>query len=273
MRRTSVLLEFSENVYDALVEPLKRSKSFSKFVSALVTGYLNDPYIKAYADGNLDDYKKAYVSAFDDQLDEMSESLANMGFFADALESVSAGGKDHFAEKKKKAEEDGAHFGVSGKSTKGKSEGTDSDYKKDLEGLENAVNARMDRLENSMNAFLVNMTTLLQTSTVGVGGAVSGLVAPAQVDTGVSGKVSEKPFISMPSVVSQSSKEDNEAETGGSLGEDVVSTENKGINEVNSEVKPYVEKSVESVEKQTAGNSDEDDFISSMLDGNMFSFE
>ena len=269
MRRTSVLLEFSENVYDSLVEPLKRSKSFSKFVSALVTGYLNDPYIKAYADGNLDDYKKASVSAFDDQLDEMSESLANMGFFADALESVSAGGKDHFAEKKKKAEEDGAHFGVSGKS----SEGTDSDYKKDLEGLENAVNARMDRLENSMNAFLVNMTTLLQTGTVGVGGAVSGSVAPARVVMGVSGKVSEKPTISTPSVLSQSSKEDNEAETGGSLGEDVVSTENEGINEVTSEVKPYVEKSVESVEKQTAGNSDEDDFISSMLDGNMFSFE
>ena len=159
MRRTSVLLEFSENVYDSLVEPLKKSKSFSKFVSALVTGYLNDPYIKAYADGNLDDYKKAYVEAFDDQLDEMSESLANMGFFADALESVSAGGKDHFAEKKKKAEEDGAHFGVSEKPSKGKSEGSESDYKKDLEGLENSVNARIDRLENSMNAFLVNMTT------------------------------------------------------------------------------------------------------------------
>lgn len=269
MRRTSVLLEFSENVYDSLVEPLKRSKSFSKFVSALVTGYLSDPYIKAYADGNLDDYKKASVSAFDDQLDEMSESLASMGFFADALESVSAGGKDHFAEKKKKAEEDGAHFGVSGKSTKGKSEGTDSDYKKDLEGLENAVNARMDRLENSMNAFLVNMTTLLQTGIVGVGGAVSGSAAPAGVDN----RVLEKPVVSTSSVLSQSTKEDSKSETGSSLGEDVVSSGQKGINETHSEVKPYVEKSVESVEKSNTGNSGEDDFISSMLDGNMFSFE
>ena len=117
------------------------------------------------------------------------------------------------------------------------------------------------------------MTTLLQTGIVGVGGAVSGSVAPAGAIMGVSGKVSEKPIISTPSVLSQSSKEGNEAETGGSLSEDVVSSENKGINEANSEVKPYVEKSVESVEKQTAGNSDEDDFISSMLDGNMFSFE
>lgn len=269
MRRTSVLLEFSENVYDSLVEPLKRSKSFSKFVSALVTGYLNDPYIKAYADGNLDDYKKAYVAAFDDQLDEMSESLANMGFFADALESVSAGGKDHFAEKKKKAEEDGAHFGVSEKLSKGNSEGSDSDYKKDLEGLENSVNARIDRLENSMNAFLVNMTTLLQTGTVGVGGAVSGSVAQVEVDN----KVSEKLVVSPQSEVNQPSKEDNKAETGSSSGEDVVSLDASGINEVHSEVKPYVEKSVESVEKSDTGNSEEDDFISSMLDGNMFSFE
>lgn len=259
MRRTSVLLEFSENVYDSLVEPLKRSKSFSKFVSALVTGYLNDPYIKAYADGNLDDYKKAYVAAFDDQLDEMSESLANMGFFADALESVSAGGKDHFAEKKKKAEEDGAHFGVSEKTSKGNSEGSDSDYKKDLEGLEKAVNARMDRLETSMNAFLVNMTTLLQT----------GSVAQVGVDNGVS----EKPVVSSPSEVSQSSKEDNKTETGSSSDGDVVSSVKMGINETHSEVKPYVEKSVESVEKSDTGNSEEDDFISSMLDGNMFSFE
>lgn len=270
MRRTSVLLEFSENVYDSLVEPLKKSKSFSKFVSALVTGYLTDPYIKAYADGNLDDYKKAYVEAFDDQLDEMSESLANMGFFADALESVSAGGKDHFAEKKKKAEEDGAHFGVSGKSSKGNSEGSESDYKKDLEGLENSVNARIDRLENSMNAFLVNMTTLLQTGTVGVqSGTGSETVASSGADSGVS----ENPVISSQSEVNQPSKEDNKAETGSSSGEDVVSSDESGINEAHSEVKPYVEKSVESVEKSDTGNSEEDDFISSMLDGNMFSFE
>ena len=268
MRRTSVLLEFSENVYDSLVEPLKRSKSFSKFVSALVTGYLSDPYIKAYADGNLDDYKKAYVSAFDDQLDEMSESLANMGFFADTLESVSAGGKDHFEEKKKKAEEDGAHFGVSEKTSKGNSEGSESDYKKDLKGLENAVNARMDRLETSMNAFLVNMTTLLQTGTVGVQSG-TGSVAQVGVDSGVS----EKPVVSTPSEVSQSSKEDNKTETGSSSGEDVVSSVKMDINETHSEVKPYVEKSVESVEKSDTGNSEEDDFISSMLDGNMFSFE
>lgn len=267
MRRTSVLLEFSENVYDSLVEPLKKSKSFSKFVSALVTGYLTDPYIKAYADGNLDDYKKAYVEAFDDQLDEMSESLANMGFFADALESVSAGGKDHFAEKKKKAEEDGVHFGVSEKPSKGKLEDSDSDYKKDLEGFENSVNARIDRLENSMNAFLVNMTTLLQTGTVGV---QSGTGSEAQA--GVDNRVSEKPVVSMPSEVSQPSKEDSNLETGSSSGEDVVSTEEKGINEMHSEVKPYVEKSVGSVEKSDTGNSEEDDFISSMLDGNMFSF-
>lgn len=259
MRRTSVLLEFSENVYDSLVEPLKKSKSFSKFVSALVTGYLTDPYIKAYADGNLDDYKKAYVEAFDDQLDEMSESLANMGFFADALESVSAGGKDHFAEKKKKAEEDGVHFGVSEKTSKGNSEGSDSDYKKDLEGLEKAVNARMDRLETSMNAFLVNMTTLLQT----------GSVAQVGVDNGVS----EKPVVSTPSASSQFSKEDIKTETGSSSDEGVVSSDQKGISETHSEVKPYVEKSVESVEKSDTGNSEEDDFISSMLDGNMFSFE
>lgn len=267
MRRTSVLLEFSENVYDSLVEPLKRSKSFSKFVSALVTGYLTDPYIRAYADGNLDDYKKAYVAAFDDQLDEMSESLANMGFFADALESVSAGGKDHFAEKKKKAEEDGAHFGVSEKSTEGNSEGSESDYKKDLEGLENTVNARIDRLENSMNAFLVNMTTLLQSGTVGVQSG-TGSKVQAEVDN----RVSEKPVVSLPSEVSQSSKEDSKLETGSSSGEDAVSSDEMGINEAHSEVKPYVEKSVESVEKSETGNSEEDDFISSMLDGNMFSF-
>ena len=73
--------------------------------------------------------------------------------------------------------------------------------------------------------------------------------------------------------MSQSSKEDNKTETDSSSDGDVVSVGKMGINETHSEVKPYVEKSVESVEKSDTGNSDEDDFISSMLDGNMFSFE
>ena len=118
-----------------------------------------------------------------------------------------------------------------------------------------------------MNAFLVNMTTLLQTGTVGVQGGTD-----SEAQAGVDNRVSEKPVVSMPSEVSQPSKEDSNLETGSSSGEDVVSTEEKGINETHSEVKPYVEKSVESVEKSDTGNSEEDDFISSMLDGNMFSF-
>lgn len=106
MRRTNIMLEFSDEVYDILVEPMKKNKSFSKLLASLVEGYLNDGYIRAYADDTLEDMRKAAVSSFSQSIDAMTESLSNMGLFADELESASLSGKTKFkAKAKKQAEE------------------------------------------------------------------------------------------------------------------------------------------------------------------------
>lgn len=106
MRRTNIMLEFSDEVYDILVEPMKKNKSFSKLLASLVEGYLNDGYIRAYADDTLEDMRKAAVSSFSQSIDAMTESLSNMGLFADELESASLSGKTKFkAKAEKQAEE------------------------------------------------------------------------------------------------------------------------------------------------------------------------
>lgn len=99
MRRTNIMLEFSDEVYDVLVEPMKKNKSFSKLLASLVEGYLNDGYIRAYADDTLEDMRRAAVDSFSASIDSMSESLSNMGLFTDELESTSLSGKTKFKQK------------------------------------------------------------------------------------------------------------------------------------------------------------------------------
>lgn len=241
MKRTSVLLEFSDGVYDTLVEPLKKNRAFSKFLSALVEGYIDDPYIRAYADGNLDEYKKASVAAFDEQLDEMSESLANMGFFADELEAMSAGGKAHFASKAKQHKDD--VFGSADTGTNGASKGEDL----------RVINERMDRIENSMSTFFSTMVTMMQS----MAGSTSNVVGSNPVDFGIH--------------TNQPANQNIQT---------LSHKDNSVAHEINNPVvEKYVEK-VENLENKIDNDADlvqdsdasANDFMSSMLDGNMFSF-
>lgn len=129
-RRTNILLEFSDEVYDTLVEPLKKNKSFTKLVSTLIDGYLNDGYIRAFADDTLDGIRNKAVSSFNDSIDSMNETLSEMGLFTDELEATAMGGRDMF---KKKATEQANELERNRLNT-------------DI----SAVNARMDAMQGSI---------------------------------------------------------------------------------------------------------------------------
>lgn len=243
MKRTSVLLEFSDGVYDTLVEPLKKNRAFSKFLSALVDGYISDPYIRAFADGNLDEFKKASVAAFDEQLDEMSESLANMGFFADELEAMSAGGKAHFTNKAKQHSQPSTAF-----HSKPEEVSSDETDNKDIKD----INARMDRMEANMNAFFTTMMTMLQTQSPVGQAQTPSYVAP---NSGISFN--------------------NSADSQKSVTPPVVE---KHVEKVEKPVVPTSNSTGSLKEEKTKQDTDDsedsvaDDFMSSMLDGNMFVF-
>lgn len=100
MRKTNVFLEIDDSVYEAVVEPHKRSKTFSKLIAALLNGYIKDEYVRAYGDNMIDDLRKASVDSLDDVLGSMHDSLANMGLFTDELQMVNTKGSNFFSKKK-----------------------------------------------------------------------------------------------------------------------------------------------------------------------------
>lgn len=106
MRRTSVMIEVNDDVYETLVEPLKRNKSFAKLISSLLNGYINDSYIRAFVDDNLEEVKKAVVGSFAESVGEMESALANMGLFADELNAHSQAGYARFQQHRAKQVEE-----------------------------------------------------------------------------------------------------------------------------------------------------------------------
>lgn len=99
MKRTNVFLEVDDKVYNTVVEPHKRAKTFSRLIAALLKGYIEDEYVRAYGDEMVDDLRKASVDSLDSALSEMQESLANIGMFTDELQMVNSKGSSFFNKK------------------------------------------------------------------------------------------------------------------------------------------------------------------------------
>lgn len=100
MRRTSVMIEIEDDVYNGIVEPHKRNKTFAKLISSLLNGYISDGYIRAFVDDNLEEVRKAVVGSFEDSVGEMESALANMGLFADELGAHAQAGYAKFQQKR-----------------------------------------------------------------------------------------------------------------------------------------------------------------------------
>lgn len=98
-RNISILVKVSDSVYDMVVLPHKRSKTFAKLMATLLQGYIENDYIRSYAEGTLDEMHRASVDALDDVLGEMHQSLQSMGFYTDELKNTTTMGKEIFEEK------------------------------------------------------------------------------------------------------------------------------------------------------------------------------
>lgn len=103
MRKVNIMVDVSDEVYDSVVAPYKKSRGFSKLINSLLIGYLKDDYVAAYVDGTLDALKGKSYEAFDEAIASMNNSFATVGMLADSAESmmqeginaVKVGGKKH----------------------------------------------------------------------------------------------------------------------------------------------------------------------------------
>lgn len=96
MKKVSVMLEVDDTIYNCIVYPRRKEKTFSKLVASLLQGYANDNYVKAYAENTLNDLKKASVLALEGTIDEMQQSLSSLGLFTDELKSGIEYGQEYF---------------------------------------------------------------------------------------------------------------------------------------------------------------------------------
>lgn len=85
MKKTNILVEVGDEVYTLVVEPFKKEKSLSKLVASLLKGYIEKDFIRAYADGTLEDMHRASVDVLDETMVKFKESLSIMGIHTDAL--------------------------------------------------------------------------------------------------------------------------------------------------------------------------------------------
>lgn len=88
MRKVNIMVDVSDEVYDSVVAPYKKSRGFSKLINSLLIGYLKDDYVAAYVDGTLDALKGKSYEAFDEAIASMNNSFATVGMLADSAESM-----------------------------------------------------------------------------------------------------------------------------------------------------------------------------------------
>lgn len=133
MRTINVFLEVDDKVYNLVVEPHKKAKTFSKLMASLLKGYIEDEYVRAYGNSTVDDMKKASVDSLDDAINGMTESLMNLGMFTDELKLTSAKGLKEFKKEKPEAKAESVPTSTTDHAPE------DSQLKEEVEELRNTV--------------------------------------------------------------------------------------------------------------------------------------
>lgn len=96
MKKTNILIEVSDDLYDNVVYPMKRQKRFSKLIVMLLKGYYENDYINAYIDGNVDVENKEGIEALDSVLKDMKSTISLMGMNTSELEQNTNEGLEMF---------------------------------------------------------------------------------------------------------------------------------------------------------------------------------
>ena len=101
-KKVNVMAEVSQEVYDTVVVPHKRSKTFTSVIETLITGYYSNVYIRSFVDDSLEGDQQQSNDVLNDIINNMHQGLANMGVYTEEMKSNSQDGIDAFG---KKAEE------------------------------------------------------------------------------------------------------------------------------------------------------------------------
>lgn len=113
VKKTNVMVEVSDELYNEIVEPFKKRKGFGKLVVQLLEAYRTNESIYSYINGTLDGLENEATEVLLQDLNNMAQSLNMFGILGSQAETTINEGqktindfKDHAFEDSKKYKEE-----------------------------------------------------------------------------------------------------------------------------------------------------------------------
>lgn len=97
MRKTNLMIEVSDELYESIVEPYKKKKGFGRLVVQLLEGYANNDAIYGYINGALDNLDEKANESLLEGLNAMSDSVNMFSFLQQEAQSVVDDGAREFS--------------------------------------------------------------------------------------------------------------------------------------------------------------------------------
>lgn len=159
MKKTNVMIEVSEELYDSVVLPYKKKKSFGRLVVQLLEAYAENDAVYSYINGTMDELDDKVMDGLLSDLNNMSQSLSMMSFLENEMEATLDNGTKTFEEFKENVSEDIDSFNKATngefKTNKEKEEGNKKDSSLSEEDIRGIVNESVkDALSEALASIL-----------------------------------------------------------------------------------------------------------------------
>lgn len=106
MRKTNVMVEVSDEVYETVVSPYKSKKQFGKLMCMLLEAYAYNDSVYNYINGVMDGLEDKATEELIKDLNYMSDSLSMFGALNQQAEAVIYNGQKSFDDFSRKASDD-----------------------------------------------------------------------------------------------------------------------------------------------------------------------
>lgn len=97
MKKTNVMIEVSDELYDSIVYPYKKKKSFGKLVVQLLEAYMSNDSIYSYINGSLDGLEEEANKELLNDLNQMAQNLNMLDALHNEAESLIDNGERFFS--------------------------------------------------------------------------------------------------------------------------------------------------------------------------------
>lgn len=185
MKKTNVMIEVSEDLYDEVVHPYKKQKGFGKLVVQLLEAYRTNDSIYSYINGTMDKLEDEATQELIKDLNSMTQSLNMFGTFQNQAEVIIDEGQRTFDSFSERAMDDANKF-------------TNNTQKETItrEDVVNIVNDSVSEIKGMLEKLLESKTvsapivdTVSRVVESKANESVMGIMTPKPIDTPVAKEV------------------------------------------------------------------------------------